>query len=182
MKYSVCLAVLIACTSGLTHAATSFPNVLNEGVHTQTFSATGPFFDENITFTLAQDSIVTGSFNAESGNILLLSVGVPLYTPQNDGVTSSDFGILEDSSTAAETTRYEFSGNSFSLGMLPGQTMGSGTYTFSFSGFKPAAVNSIGISLNVAPVPEPSTWAMLALGLVGVAGISASKRKRELMN
>ena len=57
MKYSVCLAVLVACTSGLTHAATSFPNVLNEGVHTQTFSATGPVFDENITFTLAQDSI-----------------------------------------------------------------------------------------------------------------------------
>jgi hypothetical protein len=61
-----------------------------------------------------------------------------------------------------------------------------GLYTFEMDGFHWLAVASEGSSattygtslFQLAPVPEPGTWALMALGLAGVAGLA--KRRRTL--
>lgn len=71
-----------------------------------------------------------------------------------------------------------FDGQPFDLGTLPGTagviSISPSTYTISLSGLlsDTSAVTGGTFKLSVAPaVPEPGTWALMGLGLVGVAAV-----------
>lgn len=71
-----------------------------------------------------------------------------------------------------------FDGQPFDLGTLPGTagvfSISPSTYTISLSGLlsDTSAVTGASFKLSVAQaVPEPGTWALMGLGLVGVAAV-----------
>ncbi|MFL9709211.1 FxDxF family PEP-CTERM protein [Methylobacillus sp. Pita1] len=114
--------------------------------------------------------------------------------------TFGDFEIGNDAGEINKLTfiGYAVDGNSDNFGNLPGVVgdgvadgivsssflLGSGTYTLIVGGADHASQNDplslaynygLSTTLSVAAVPEPSTYAMLALGL-GVMGFAARRR------
>jgi hypothetical protein len=71
-----------------------------------------------------------------------------------------------------------FVGETFkSLGLTPG------TYVYTWNSSPvPAAFQDDSLTVNIAPIPEPATWAMMALGFIGlgVAGYRASRKSATL--
>jgi hypothetical protein len=71
-----------------------------------------------------------------------------------------------------------FAGQTFkSLGLTPG------TYVYTWNSSPvPAAFQDDSLTVNIAPIPEPATWAMMALGFMslGVAGYRASRKNAAL--
>ena len=171
MKRQFFLAAAIVCASGVAQATTSFGSYLNNGVNTIDISlpkvSPGGLFQEDVTFSLRATSNVIGSLSGVTGDVTLIEVTAQRFSEQGTSpvisVTPTEVGDL----------------STFNLGQLWAPTnMGfeTGLYTLSLSGIKAAGVSSLRLSLNVSSVPEPTVWAMFALGLAGLAGTHRAKK------
>jgi hypothetical protein len=139
----------------------------------------------DVTFTLSESPVVNGTET--------FSLQIHLAPPANGNIGAGVFGTIDLSPGDGE----------LDIISVPGGTTGgtftqqvtysvAGLYTpsYSFTGTAVETANagfivpndeSISVSgnfaqLNVSPVPEPSTWAMLLLGFAGI-GFAACRRK-----
>ena len=185
MLYNMRTAVLAAALSlGLgsqAFAATFTGNISLNGI--DTFTATSITFNNpsNIgadTGNLAGLGTCTGCVTMN--NFTSASTNFLVYTASNNGLTTT---LTLNSAVFTETAN--------NLGGFNLDVKGTGTATL--TGFDPTFGNfdlttqsasgggtfTFSSTTVVAPVPEPSTWAMMILGFVGV-GFMAYRRKDKL--
>lgn len=121
----------------------------------------GSTFSDSITFSIPVGALGTGGANT-------ISLG-------GNGVIFTLFSLAE----AAWGTVYGATGGtSSSLTFVGGGVPGS--YTLSVAGYKinPALSGSYSGNINLNPVPEPETYAMLLAGLA-LVGFTARRRKNS---
>lgn len=171
MKFQFCLSAAMVLASGVAQATTNFSSILREGVNTIDISlanAGGTLFQEDVLFTLGKTSQVTGTLRGVNGAAALLGVRAQRF---------SEMGT----SPIIQVTPVNVGGSStFDLGQLWAPTgigFETGLYTLTLSGLSDVGATGLQLSLNVTLIPEPSTWGMLALGLVGVAAARRAKTR-----
>ena len=173
MKFTYILAATLCCAGSASIAAPGFSSPLNSGPNTIIINTpTGTFFDEEITFSLTESSDVSGVIGASIGNVSLFGVYIQRFSESGDtprvSVTPSNSGGV----------------GAFNLGQLWAPNSNyigfeSGLYTLSLSGLKPSSAPALYLSLNVTPVPEPSSWALLGMGLAGLVFLQRAKSKKN---
>jgi hypothetical protein len=132
------------------------------------FNATGVVVgDISVTQTFAGQNLQanTGTFNGDGTGPF--SFGISCTTCGNGALgINSDLVFSVANATIAELTAGNPT-NIFVADVFSGQTGNTGPVDA-----------GIGPGTNIAPVPEPSTWAMMILGFVGV-GFLAYRRKSK---
>ena len=133
-----------------------------------------PSFPDNqtINFTSLPNSIFS-SFSGTIGGVSfnLTDLNISGGGVQGTGSSSIDVAITESTSGLSNGTAFLQINNgaanagNFEIHEVNASDLGTGTYT-------------IGTPF-MAPVPEPSTWAMMILGLL-VVGLISYRRKRQL--
>lgn len=132
----------------------------------------GPTSDTDDTFYSGVTGPVTfgggGEFFADSGDGGIVGLGT--FDEPSGGVVAVPQGYVSGAplgTSAATFTNATISG----LGLAPGAyvwTWGDGATADSFT----LDISSVGVA---TPAPEPATWAMMALGLAGVALLRARR-------
>jgi hypothetical protein len=157
---------------GLTFTNSSFDGTTAGG-----FLAFGGGANNLGTFSL------TGSpaqYNGQFFDLLVTFTAPPGTTPSSVTFQSTLLGTV--TSDAIGGVFIDFSGapQVFSFGPDPS----AGTFTFAVNPLSISPGQSLGLSgtiiAQVAAVPEPSTWAMMILGFVGIAVVGRRSRKKHL--
>lgn len=122
--------------------------------------------DDTFTFTIVGSSALT---NAQVSTLLL-----------NDTQNVNFSSILLDSTYAFTKTSTDPSPETWAL--LNPVTLGTGTHTINVLGTLLGETGSYSgtINVQVAPVPEPGTWAMMLLGF-GAMGLVIRRRRRPAL-
>lgn len=172
MKNRAWVAAAIALSSLTAQAAVTDMGILRQGINeTQVTFSESPiapgFFSEKLTFSLVGDSLVSGWIT-----------GFPIDV-RTENVTVQRFSVT--GSSPYITAKLAVQGNSifFDLGTLQapsGLSHYSGHYTMYIKGFNAPTATGVNLRMQVTAVPEASTWAMLAVGLAGVALVSRARR------
>jgi hypothetical protein len=127
----------------------------------------GPSADFNLTGTIGVDSgtaTLAGSFFADATNSL---------NGQGFNVTGTDLGDFLSAALVGPHS-FSFNGSGFDPVLGPYGLAESLTLTL-----QPGAIVGVqNVSMDVAAVPEPSTWAMMGAGFAFIAFLGF-KRKRE---
>jgi hypothetical protein len=130
---------------------------------------TGTFVDD-YTFSTSVTSFVTGSsvtnnFGATSGQII-------------DGLSVTLFSGSPNTGSSLETALANLLAPGVQFGSIAPFTIAPGTYYVEIAGTVagPTDTSHYGGSFSISAVPEPSTWAMMILGFIGV-GFMAYRRK-----
>jgi len=113
----------------------------------------GNFAAGTITFDLYYDLSVASASNYSQSVLNLLS------STDNGGSASFDDGLL-----------------STSLVSGAGSTSGHFTWTYALAAGEAAYYTLSGSAVSVAAIPEPSTYALMALGLAGIGVLSRRRR------
>jgi len=156
-----------ASATNYTITLTALPGGSQTGGFSATVVGTGPTtFSDTFNFTLA----APGSANATITTILLNGLNNLNFTVGQvllDGLIP--FNVVTGGSSAPDTAT------------LTATNIGAGAHTIVVNGS--IAAGSTGGSyagvLNVAPVPEPATWAMMILGM-GMVGMGLRMRRRAV--
>ena len=157
----------------------SVPSSINYGQSFSAASTSTTFYDDYI-FTIDAGSTNSVTSSIDLSNFLGISdMRARLYTGSNHytgAVPSTDSTLLE----AWGTTANLGSGVSLTTVVLNPIALTAGTYTLQIKG---TVTGSSGGSyagvLNVAPVPEPASYAMLLSGLA-IFGFAARKRNKSV--
>lgn len=141
--------------------------LLSSGEYTSSFSSdvTSTPFSDTLDFSLpGTGPVINGLANSislnASGSLVFTSLQLWDMTAATQIDTGATFGVFMGQSVA---------GLSFTSSVLPG------SYQLRIGG---TGVGGYGGSLNVTPVPEPETYAMLLAGL-GLMGFTARRRKNN---
>ncbi len=172
MKFSYVKAVAAACLSLAVFAADASVDlgVLPDGAssvqgaltHTTQLGGVDWRFDEPYLFTLTQASNVAGTFVPTDARALLAGVSISRADVAYPAVVG--FPVPHHDVSPIPTS----DGFSFDLG-----TLSAGTYNLHYIGsIVNASTGHFNATLTVTSVPEPATWAVMALGLAGVAAVS----------
>jgi hypothetical protein len=130
-----------------------------------------------LTFTVASGTTDLFSLSDElvAGDVYTVSsVGGTSIT-----TTSSTFGArVVDFPTGLGNTTFDAAWTNASYSHLQ-LTLGAGTYDLSVTGNGAGGLPAhFGYRLDVAAVPEPSTWAMIVLGFAGIGFLSYRRKGR----
>jgi hypothetical protein len=116
---------------------------------------------------------VEGTFDLSVGALAALSATIATsssssYTP----------GVLElfEGATLVESVPLAFSGSAYAASFT--KILGPGDYTAEITGTVNVTSLGVGGTVSTSAVPEPSTWAMMALGFIGLS-YAASRRNAK---
>lgn len=180
LKLTLVLAVFVSLNAKadvLTNLGTvGVPSSISYG---QSFGsvASGTTFWDDYTFTLTDASANSVTSSISLTNLLGVSnLQARLYTGSNHytgAIPTPDYALLEAWGTVASLG----SGVSLTTVVLNPLVLTAGTYTLQLKGtVSGLAGGSYAGVLNVAPVPEPETNAMLLSGLM-ILGLMSFRRK-----
>lgn len=170
MTTKVWVAAAIAFASWSAQGATSLGQ-LPPGVSDFSVSfanTSGLTFNEQLTFSLGADSRVKGLLFGQGDSVNLLSVSIQRFSESGNAPVVS------------VTPKPVGDGFAFDLGDLSvpsGIGFDSSLYTLSLSGVRGTGATGLSLALNVTAVPESATWSLMALGLVGLAGVRRAQAR-----
>ncbi len=116
---------------------------------------------------------VEGTFDLSVNAITALSATIA--TSSSSSYTPGDLELFEGA-TLVESAPLTFSGSAYTASFT--KILGPGDYTAEITGTVDVTSLGIGGTVSTSAVPEPSTWAMMALGFIGL-GYAASRRNAK---
>jgi len=132
-----------------------------------TVTATEPLIESLLSFT---QSYFENLLSTAGGSFFT-------YDPSNNKVSANEFFFVIGGPAIDIVGPFDVTGSQVSFDHADFSTpFGNGTVTL-VDNIHFSALGSI--DLNVAPVPEPSTWAMMILGFAGV-GFLAYRRRNQV--
>lgn len=156
-------AAIAAFGMSATSQATTFVNINlqpSAGILTSLFGASevdAGGFSHVFNFTLTDEGLASGSLVT----IALTAVGAA--------------GDIDFSSAFLDGTAFSFGANGYAeMGVLTLTHLTAGAHTITVNGSAVGGGSYSG-TLNVAPVPEPATWAMMIAG-IGIVGFAMRRR------
>lgn len=164
LTYKLCsAAVVLAGLTGVAHAE-NFEAFTAPGFTTETTNLPGYYF---VPLVSAGDTIT--------------SFSVLSTTPGFSATAMIDFASPQTSYSFLWGSPDAFNTVSDGATTVTGSGLTSGVYTFSdTAGFSSLTFASTGVAFElaqVAPIPEPGTWALVLAGLAAV-GVASRSRKR----
>lgn len=174
LKVAAVLCALAITSTGAQAADTSLGNVSvpSSITYSQTYTSGIGAFVDNYTFTITGASADSVSSTINLSNVLGIS---GLQAVFFSGGPASLGSLLETSWVSS----INVGNTTVSTAILNPITLAAGTYTLQVSG---SVLGTSGGSysgvLNLAPVPEPESYAML-LGGLGLLGLMVRRRKNE---
>ena len=175
LLYSAAAAAALALSSTAANAAVTVVggSVVNLSVPTPTVSSNG------LTINFGQEPIgatQNGSFSFNTdGSAYLANI---LIGTSTTGETITSASLLGPGLAVSPTFTAFAIGNNHGLAASNIGLLAGSTYTLSFNGAgNNAAAVTGNISLSLAPVPEPATWAMMIIGFAGI-GMTLRRRRR----
>lgn len=149
---------------------------------TTAYHGSGPAFSADIVLNGIQHSITSNSsWNLSKGGEKSINLNIGEAIVKDAGGTIRGNSLSGTLSFSDESLPIL---NNMRLGHTPTTTLqGTNGLTFSYVTGDPANwntrtnLNIVPTSANIAPVPEPETWAMMAAGL-GLVGFAARRRSR----
>jgi hypothetical protein len=133
----------------------------------QTFwQGSAPLTNNGAIFVIAQD-----------GDFFIHSVTLPAQqgtwlTAQAGGLAASDFALVTDLRSRATdaTSNPDFAGSAMQFGFMGGLTVLGNLPSIT------RTAKADNFSVTLTPVPEPSTWALMAGGLLAIGALSRRSR------
>ncbi|MEZ0231316.1 MAG: PEP-CTERM sorting domain-containing protein [Methylophilaceae bacterium] len=131
-------------------------------------------------------SALTSSSWNTAGSVLdftLASENTSNYASQTFSITDGSTGSLVFAGSASNGTTYSYTlANLLSSINFPGSNFkvyssATGLYAFAYEDWSDNDYQDMVVSLSVTPVPEPTTYAMLLAGLVGLGFVARRKNQ-----
>jgi hypothetical protein len=161
---SIAIAAVLATTAGFASAAHVYNlgDITNDGALfvSSTFAANAEINDTwNFSLTGSNDvaALISRNFSTPIGAI-------------------SGFAGTVSGGTLAAAESLQFAANASSQNLSFASTLGAGNYSLLISGLSMRANTAYTFNVDVTPVPEPETYALLLAGL-GVLAFVAKRRK-----
>lgn len=133
--------------------------------------------DKNVTATVLGGTNTFHPLIEQGGNFYVASIAGPTITSSPTG-----FNLISGSLTAASFEEYNFATGTFTATADPNFNAGPMIFGLAQIGGNGSGVETLtaiydNLSFDIAPVatPEPSSLGLLAVGLLGVLGISSRK-------
>lgn len=165
------LTALAVCSAFLVIAGEAAADTWNAGtlsttasVNTFTHSPPTTTFTDLINFTIPQLSDLGAS-----------AIPLNLTFPGVQYAVFNLMGYLYGGHGASGTALDSMQGNNTTYTFA---NLGAGDYSFKFTGDLGTSGGGYMVGLSIAPVPEPSEWAMMLAGL-GIVGAVAARRRRR---
>ncbi len=153
--------------SGLEPTSTDFHGPFD--FHALVFRPTGILNEYSVIFD-------SGDFDGGLFNGVFTEPITPVAVQPGDLVGHWGRGIAFDINTSGEDTYFN-NGSEFNT-LLPAGTFLASGPAYTMVGGGGPGTREYGIAFNLVPVPEPSTWALLTIGVISLAAAAVRRRKK----
>jgi hypothetical protein len=172
-----CAPAQLSAAQSISLQGLTFTNSSFDGTTAGGFLAFGGLSNNLGTFGL---SGAAAAYTGQTFNLLVTFTAPPGTTPSSVTFASSLMGAVTSNTAGGVFVNFDNTPQLFTFGPDPS----AGTFSFSVNDLSINPGQSLGLSgtiiAQVTAVPEPTTWAMMILGFVGIAVVGRRSRKKHL--